>query len=133
MSTLRTDGLRVSDVMLPLDRFPVVPKTMYLKSAMEEMGKRRLGIVCVVDDAGKLAGVFTDGDVRRKLLSVQKPFSAFFIDDVIDHAVLDPLTISASASLMDGRWPRPGKGGKEGRKASCASASPHAPQQIHAH
>ena len=101
MSTLHTDGLKVSDVMLPLDRFPVVPKTMYLKSAMEEMGKRRLGIVCVVDESGKLAGVFTDGDVRRKLLSVQKPFSAFFIDDVIDHAVLDPLTISASARLMD--------------------------------
>ncbi len=58
------------------------------------MGKARLGIICIVDEDGKLAGILTDGDIRRKLLNVQKPFSAFFVDDVIDHAIRSPLVVS---------------------------------------
>jgi len=101
MSTLQNSDLKVADVMLPLDRFPVVAPNVILKQAMEEMGKRRLGIVCIVDAQGVLNGVFTDGDIRRKLLSVQKPFSAFFVDDVIDHAVVSPLTVYGGASLLE--------------------------------
>ena len=49
----------------------------------------------------KLLGIFTDGDVRRQLLTVQKPFSAFFIDDTLDHAVKSPLTTSPDDTLED--------------------------------
>jgi len=38
-----------------------------LSSAMVRMTESRLGAVTLVDDAGNVAGVFTDGDIRRKL------------------------------------------------------------------
>jgi CBS domain-containing protein len=95
----RTDTLTVGDLMLPPGRFPVVKPTTLLKQAMEEMGRSRLGIVCIVGDESKLAGILTDGDIRRKLLSVQRPFSALFSDDVIVHGVTSPVVARASASI----------------------------------
>ena len=99
MSTRQNDALRVADVMLGKGRFPVVPPSMLLKPALEEMGKASLGIVCIVDADGRLAGILTDGDIRRQLLRMQKPFSAFFADDVIDHAVRQPTTVTETGSL----------------------------------
>jgi CBS domain-containing protein len=101
MSTRKSETLRVADVMLPMGRFPVAPPSLFLKEALEEMGRWRLGIVCIVGEDGTLAGILTDGDIRRKLLKIQKPFSAFFADDVIDHAVSSPTTVSAEANLVD--------------------------------
>jgi len=101
MSILQNEALRVSDVALPMGRFPTLPPTTILKTALEEMGKSRLGIVCVVKDDMTLAGILTDGDIRRQLLTVQKPFSAFFGDDVIDHAVRTPTTVQADAPLLE--------------------------------
>ena len=86
----------VNEVMLPLGKFPVIGRTVILKEALEEMNKYSLGIVCVVDEEDALLGIFTDGDVRRQLLSIQKPFSAFFIDDTLDHATKTPLTAQIS-------------------------------------
>ena len=101
MSIQKASARQVGPLMLPLGKFPVVPPRMILKQAMEEMGKSRLGIICIVGDDGKLAGILTDGDIRRKLLKIQKPFSALFNDDVIDHAVVAPTTVKQTASLAD--------------------------------
>ena len=91
----------VRDVLLPIERMPVVePKTMF-KKTLEAMSRCRLGIACIVDDEGKLVGIVTDGDVRRKLLKKQKPFPALFADDTIQHANTNPTTIDADANLRD--------------------------------
>jgi arabinose-5-phosphate isomerase len=99
MSTRKGSALLVSDVMLPPDRFPVVGETVLFKEALEEMGRRRLGIVCITGTDAKLLGILTDGDIRRMLLRVQKPFSAFFVDDALDHAVKAPMTVSPAHTL----------------------------------
>jgi CBS domain-containing protein len=99
VSTLKNSALRVADAMLPMGKFPVVAPSRLLKPALEEMGHARLGIVCIAGEDGKLAGILTDGDIRRQLLKMQKPFSSFFSDDVIDHAVVSPTTVLDSASL----------------------------------
>jgi CBS domain-containing protein len=91
----------VKEVMLPFGKFPVIGQTVILKEALEEMSKHRLGIACIINEDKKLLGIFTDGDVRRQLLTVQKPFSAFFIDDTLDHAVKSPLTTSPDDTLED--------------------------------
>ena len=77
MSIQKNNTMLVSEVMMPLDRFPVIGETIILKEALEEMGRFQLGIACIVDASKKLLGILTDGDIRRKLLKVQKPFSAF--------------------------------------------------------
>lgn len=101
MSILKTKAMRVADVMLPIGRFPTVSPSTFLKEALEEMGRWRLGIICVVNADGSLDGILTDGDIRRKLLKFQKPFSAFFSDDVIDHAIKSPVTVSDDAMIRD--------------------------------
>ena len=89
----------VSHVMLPLDKFPVLKKDAIVKFCLDEMSRYRLGIACIVDDSGRLLGIFTDGDLRRKLLKTQKPIASFFVDDVLDHGTYNPSKIKDSDSL----------------------------------
>lgn len=100
MSIQKNNTMLVSEVMMPLDRFPVIGETIILKEALEEMGRLQLGIACIVDADKKLLGILTDGDIRRKLLKVQKPFSAFFVDDALDHAIRSPMTIQPNDTLV---------------------------------
>jgi len=93
--------MNIKDVMLSLDKFPVVTKNVIFKEVLEEMGNKKLGIACVVDENYKLLGILTDGDIRRKILSIQKPLSSIFIDDCLDHAILSPKTISIDDPIID--------------------------------
>ena len=99
MSIDKNKVIYVSEIMLSLDQFPVVSSEVYLKEALEKMNKIQLGIACIIDADNKLIGVLTDGDIRRKLLNVQKPFSAFFIDDVITHSAKSPVTVLSNDTL----------------------------------
>jgi arabinose-5-phosphate isomerase len=92
--------MNIKDVMLSLDKFPVVTKDVIFKEVLEEMGNKKLGIACVVDENYKLLGILTDGDIRRKILSIQKPLSSIFIDDCLDHAILSPKTISIDDPII---------------------------------
>jgi arabinose-5-phosphate isomerase len=57
--------MRVEHVMHAGEAAPVVPAAARMPDVFHEMSNKRLGMTCVVDAAGKLAGVFTDGDLRR--------------------------------------------------------------------
>jgi len=59
--------VHVSDVMHTGERLPAVREDSDLAGALVEMGAKGLGMTAVVDQQGVLAGVFTDGDVRRAL------------------------------------------------------------------
>ncbi|MCI0546416.1 MAG: KpsF/GutQ family sugar-phosphate isomerase [Candidatus Rokubacteria bacterium] len=59
----------VADLMHEGDALPVVAATRTMKEAIEEMTAKRLGMTTVVDDAGRLVGVVTDGDLRRHQLT----------------------------------------------------------------
>ncbi len=100
MSTQKNKTILVNEVMMSLGRVPVIRETVILKEALEEMGRTSLGIVCIVNGENKLLGILTDGDIRRKLLKVQKPFSAFFVDDALDHAILAPMIIKPGDTLV---------------------------------
>lgn len=94
-------SIPVSRVMLSLDQFPIIDEHVIFKNAIEAMGQRNLGIVCIVGPEHELLGILTDGDIRRKLLTVQKPFAAFFVDDTLMHAVRSPTTVRSSTKLVD--------------------------------
>lgn len=57
--------LRVADLMVTGDAVPVVPEGASLKDVIAEMTRKNFGMTTVVDAAGRLIGVFTDGDLRR--------------------------------------------------------------------
>tara|TARA_Y100000768_G_C23984651_1_gene687997 strand:- start:880 stop:1272 length:393 start_codon:yes stop_codon:yes gene_type:complete len=91
--------MKVKDVMIEMGFFPVVDKKAILKEALTEMGNANLGLVCIINDKSELLGLITDGDLRRKLLKVQKPFSAFFVDDAIVHANNRPFICNPQDNL----------------------------------
>lgn len=45
-----------------------IKKSSTIKSALEKIDSNGEGIVCIEDDMGKIIGVATDGDIRRRLL-----------------------------------------------------------------
>lgn len=59
--------LKVDDLMAQGAANAVVKSGAMLKDAIVEISKKELGIVSVVADDGSLAGVITDGDLRRQL------------------------------------------------------------------
>jgi len=59
--------LRVGDIMHTGDQIPKVGKNTLLREALVEMTRKGLGATAVVDNAGHVEGIFTDGDVRRTL------------------------------------------------------------------
>lgn len=62
--------LRVGDLMHKGSDNPLVLHTRRVEEALAVMTRTRLGTSSVVDARGRLVGVFTDGDLRRKLPAV---------------------------------------------------------------
>ena len=59
--------LHVADVMHTGDRLPRVGVDATLKEAILEMSQKGLGMTAIVEADGRVAGLFTDGDLRRTL------------------------------------------------------------------
>ena len=58
-------SVRVADLMHTGAAIPMVAEDAALGVVIAEMTHKSLGMTTVVDDAGRLAGVITDGDLRR--------------------------------------------------------------------
>ncbi|HVF65407.1 MAG TPA: KpsF/GutQ family sugar-phosphate isomerase [Casimicrobiaceae bacterium] len=56
---------RVDDVMRRDDALPRVPLRATLTQAVIEMSGKGMGMTAIVDEDARIAGVFTDGDLRR--------------------------------------------------------------------
>jgi arabinose-5-phosphate isomerase len=64
--------LKVSDIMRSGERNPIAPETMSVKDGLLVMTRHKAGSLSIVNKNGKLAGVFTDGDLRRHMAGDQK-------------------------------------------------------------
>ena len=74
---------------------PVIGQHATLMEATVEMSRKRYGCTAVVDDDGRLVGVFTDGDLRRS-------FAAGLIDAPVgEHMTPRPLSIAPRTLLSD--------------------------------
>ncbi|BBH31392.1 arabinose 5-phosphate isomerase [Pseudomonas sp. St290] len=59
--------LKVENVMHAGEELPQVLRGTLLKDALMEMTRKGLGMTVILEADGKLAGIFTDGDLRRTL------------------------------------------------------------------
>jgi arabinose-5-phosphate isomerase len=59
--------IHVRDVMHSGSELPQVSHDASLKAALFEMTQKGLGMTAIVDPSGHVAGLFTDGDLRRAL------------------------------------------------------------------
>lgn len=59
--------MRVDQLMAAGDELPVVQLHTSMKDVIYEMSRKKLGMTSVVEKDGRLAGIITDGDLRRKM------------------------------------------------------------------
>jgi len=85
--------LRVQDVMHVQGAVPLVREHDTMKVALIEMTSKRLGVTGVVTEQGELAGIITDGDLRRGL-EREKNLLALTAREVMTR---DPKTIEKEA------------------------------------
>jgi arabinose-5-phosphate isomerase len=75
--------MRVEQLMHGGDDAPIVQLTTPMAQVIYEMSRKGLGMTCVVDGGGALAGIITDGDLRRKMASTP---------NVLDLAAADAMS-----------------------------------------
>lgn len=93
----RTLLLRASDIMRTGERLARVTLGTSVKDAILAMTSARAGSVAIVDQDGKLAGIFTDGDLRRHLTA-----SPDLIHRRIEEVMTpNPVTVNAAALAVE--------------------------------
>lgn len=95
--------VRVSDVMHAGEALPCVTVGVSLKEALLEMSEKGLGMTAIVDQDGALAGVFTDGDLRRTLDRNQN-LAGVSIEDVMTRSprtILDSCLATEAVQQME--------------------------------
>ena len=85
--------LRVEDVMHVREALPLVSEHDPMQVALIEMTSKRLGVTGVVTEQGELAGIITDGDLRRGL-ERKKNLLSLTVQDVMTR---NPRTIEKEA------------------------------------
>lgn len=98
--------MRVEALMHSGDALPRVTPATKMPDIIYEMSKKGLGMTTVLDEAGKLAGIVTDGDLRRQMQSKKGATLELTAEQAMTR---NPVTISAhelastALSLMEQR------------------------------
>ncbi|HMO05827.1 MAG TPA: KpsF/GutQ family sugar-phosphate isomerase [Kiritimatiellia bacterium] len=69
----RTLVMKVADIMRTGDRLARIPRGSKVQDAVLAMTEARSGSVVIVEPDGRVAGIFTDGDLRRHLNTSDLP------------------------------------------------------------
>src|SRR6202161_973165 len=78
----------VRDIMHTGDAMPIKPLGTRMSDALVEMSSKGFGCVCIVNQSGEIAGIITDGDLRRHM---RPDLMTARVDDVMTK---NPKTIS---------------------------------------
>ncbi|MFO1397959.1 MAG: KpsF/GutQ family sugar-phosphate isomerase [Burkholderiales bacterium] len=88
---------RVADIMRTGDALPVTRDTATLAEAIVEMSRKGMGMTVIVDGERRIAGIFTDGDLRRCLAHV-RDVAAVRVTDVMTRT---PRTVRPERLAID--------------------------------
>jgi arabinose-5-phosphate isomerase len=94
--------VHVSDIMRKGEQLPVSRASdLLLPTVLEEISRKGIGMACVVDAAGRLEGIFTDGDLRR-LLEHHDTIKGMKVGDVMkrDPTSIAPDKLAAEAAQI---------------------------------
>jgi len=83
----------VRDIMHTGAEIPAVGRNALLSEAVLEISRKRLGMTAIVDDVGRVLGIYTDGDLRRTL-EKRLDFNATPVNTVMSR---NPRTIAPDA------------------------------------
>ena len=86
--------MRVEQLMHAGDSLPVVQLHTAMKDVIYEMSRKGLGMTSVVEKDGRLAGIITDGDLRRKMSGTPN------ISELTARDVMTPNPVAIPQSTM---------------------------------
>jgi arabinose-5-phosphate isomerase len=89
--------MRVEALLISGDAVPRVLPATPVADVIHEISTKRLGMTCVVDADGRLAGIVTDGDLRRHLTNGVNLLAERAADIMTDH----PVTISSKMLAVE--------------------------------
>lgn len=87
---------KARDVM-HTEALPTIPPTMKLGEAVIHMSNGRLGL-CVAIDNDRVAGIITDGDIRRAMESKQDKFFQLCVADIMTR---EPKTVGPETKITE--------------------------------
>jgi len=85
--------MRIENLMHAGENVPRVSLDTLMPDVIHMITSKRLGMTCVVDGAGRLAGIVTDGDLRRHMAKTSNLLSRAAADVMSGN----PLTIGRTA------------------------------------
>jgi arabinose-5-phosphate isomerase len=90
-------AMSVNDMMLTGSAVPMVPESATMAEAIAEIDRIGLGVVLIVKPDNRLAGIITDGDLRR-CIAGEKPVVQLGITAVMTRA---PRTLGAAVPAYE--------------------------------
>ena len=90
--TLATSLIQVKEIMAEGKEIPLISANKTMRSAVKEMSKKKLGLVCCKEKNGKI-NILTDGDLRRHSNNLYKKA-------ILKVCSKDPTWISDSATAL---------------------------------
>ena len=90
--TLATSLIQVKEIMAKGKEIPLISANKTMRSAVKEMSKKKLGLVCCKEKNGKI-NILTDGDLRRHSNNLYKKA-------ILKVCSKDPTWISDSATAL---------------------------------
>ncbi|HYT67876.1 MAG TPA: KpsF/GutQ family sugar-phosphate isomerase [Vicinamibacterales bacterium] len=91
--------MNVESLMHGGDAAPRVAASTTMPDVIHEMSSKRLGMTCVTGADGRLAGVFTDGDLRRLMMT--RPPNAVLALTAGEAMTPNPLTITRAMLAVE--------------------------------
>ena len=90
---------QVREIMHAGDELPRVPLGTLMPDAIQELARKRFGCVCVTQEDGRIAGIFTDGDLAR---SLHLNLADTLIDDLMTRTpkTIGPRLLAAEAMAL---------------------------------
>lgn len=89
--------LQVKDIMRAGPRNAVAPASCTVKEALLVMTRAKAGSVSVIDGRGRLVGVFTDGDLRRRMSADEQALSR----PLAEVMTRKPITVRETALAVE--------------------------------
>ena len=94
--------MRVEQLMHGGDQRPMVALDAPMPDVMTEMSRKGLGMTCVVDAGGRLAGVITDGDLWRRMIAAQQGDGRSILELVASTVMTrSPVTIGRTTLAVE--------------------------------
>ena len=90
--------LTTAEDVMRTDDLPIIPQDMHLGEAIIEVSRGKLGLGVALNDDKTIAGIITDGDIRR---AMQKWQAEFFDHTVADIMTREPTTVLPNVKVSE--------------------------------